>query len=44
VVFEGKAVAGSNVFSIPISHLASGMYFLKLYDGSKVMSMKLMKE
>jgi len=43
-VYQGNTFAGSNVFSIPISHLALGMYVLKIYDGASIITRKLVKE
>jgi len=44
VVFEGKTVAGSNIYTIPLDGLSEGMYMVRLYDGSSVVTRKLVKE
>ncbi len=44
VVFEGKTVAGSNIYTIPMTGLAEGMYLVRLYDGASLVTRKLVKE
>ena len=44
IIYEGKSLAGSNVFPIHISDIAQGIYLLKIYDGSTIASRKIIKE
>ena len=44
VVYEGKTTAGSNIYTIPMSGLAEGLYMVRLYDGSNMVTRKLAKE
>jgi len=44
VVYEGKTAAGSNFYTIPMSALSEGMYMVRLYDGSSLVTRKLVKE